>query len=183
MREINVTYVNAAQDIYIEADELEGSYIIKWLADHQYAHCNYDKGTNLLHISLGARSTAGLALWENLERQAGFDAVLGLLEQNVNENMCNVTMIEEDGYEKFNVIFNEETSSLVDLNSLTVWVDPATKLIHKYTGRLYEDEDLTLSFTYDVPSVNDVYGVGIPEDASSPGLPDTFMEGFLHDKI
>lgn len=85
----------------------------------------------------------------------------------VDNSWCQVSLKQEDDVDRYTLTFNKEkliNPGDAQHSSLVVLVDRKSKLVNKWIAT-FPDGDMSLSFRYNDPVLNDIFDLGIPADA------------------
>ncbi len=159
------TYINWAEDLCIQADKFEQSQLILWFSGKQCIRYKYNNDINELYIDTAPKVTDELLLEPALPLRSDFDAILALLDQKVAKDTYQVTQTSQGDYDRFDLDLAQQPASSMRFEHLTVWVDPDSKLIHKWKGRHHTGVELAYTFTYNLPTIRTVYDLSVPTDA------------------
>ena len=134
-----------------------------WLEKPQSTIYFYNKKAKILTISSGIELNGRVIDFQTLPLQSDLISILGELEANSVLNASQWDSVPDGSYERFDI----PETCFVDkkirenIGSVTLWVDPVTKLIQKWQSRCNTNKSYIFRFNYDILPIRSVYDLGV----------------------
>lgn len=175
-------YLHPIKRITVRDVTVNGIRSVEWMDHQANMHKSYDSSTNTITTGPIPQEEKGdgasveemiakmmsqekATPWQIGQRLFAMPTLDGAM-MLVDNNWCSVTASREGEDDRYTLTFNKDKLTNprdAVKSSLVLLVDRKTSLVRKWIGT-FPDGDMSLTFTYNDPVLNDIQDVGLPAD-------------------
>lgn len=176
-------YLQPVKQIVVKDATINGVRTVDWMDHVANVHKSYDSASNTITEGplpdaekadgasveeMTAKMLSGQKAtpWQFAQLLFGMPTLDGVMAL-VDSNLCSVSMAREGDNDRYTLTFNKDRLTNpkdADRASLVLLVNRKTSLMHKWVGT-FPDGNMSLTFAYNDPVLNDIRDVGLPADA------------------